>query len=154
MVSKLRKDMTRSDTCKCGHDIRDHVYAGCQHEVGSLCMTNECGGKCHKCKCKKFDAKIIKKKPTEIDTLRKENAALRARLEAEEKIHIDIVKEFFAIPKESVDDVMDEINKLIGVKYGFRSWEYAVRDVLNKYFIIPAPERKDKNTSDLSDYEY
>jgi hypothetical protein len=52
----MRKQKSRY--CKCGHDIFDHVAAGCCHEVGGICVVNECGGKCKKCKCKKFDAKL------------------------------------------------------------------------------------------------
>jgi hypothetical protein len=86
MSDKIRKGFERSDICKCGHNIQDHQYAGCNHEVGSLCMTNECGGKCYKCKCKKFDAKIRKKKPTEIEKLTTERDAWRDMAKAGDEL--------------------------------------------------------------------
>jgi len=62
--------MERSDICKCGHSIHDHGGVQCNHEVGGICVQHIHGGKCRKCKCKKFDARIRKRKLTEVEQLR------------------------------------------------------------------------------------
>jgi len=58
-MKRIQQQAEKSRTCKCGHDIYDHKSSDCNHEVGGVCVQNEHGGKCNKCKCKTFNGKLI-----------------------------------------------------------------------------------------------